>query len=229
MDDQTKKPGELIKMMVVRSVAALLTLSAIFFLPAWTLKYWQAWVYMAVIFIPMLGIVLYFFKDKTDFLARRMNMKEKAVEQKLVIKLSFLPLILAFLLPGFDVRLGWSILPTWLVLLSDGIVLLGYGLVFLVFRENSYASRIVEVMDGQKVIDTGPYALFRHPMYLGSIVMYLFSPLALGSAWAVLPALFMIPVLVIRIIGEEKLLTSDLPGYAEYTQKVRYRLFPGIW
>jgi protein-S-isoprenylcysteine O-methyltransferase Ste14 len=216
-------------MMVVRSVAALLTLSAIFFLPAWTLKYWQAWVYMAVIFIPMLGIVLYFLKDKPEFLARRMNMKEKAVEQKLVIKLSFLPLILAFLFPGFDVRLGWSNLPSWLVLLSNVIVLLGYGLVFLVFRENSFASRIVEVMDGQKVVTSGPYALVRHPMYLGSIIMYLFSPLALGSAWAVLLALFMIPVLVVRIIGEEKLLTSDLPGYAEYTQKVRYRLFPGVW
>ena len=226
---RAEKPKSLVKMMVVRSVAALLTLSAIFFLPAWTLKYWQAWVYMAVIFIPMLGIVLYFYKDKPDFLARRMNMKEKAVEQKLVIKLSFLPLILAFLLPGFDVRLGWSNLPSWLVLLSDTIVLLGYGLVFLVFRENSFASRIVEVMDGQKVVTSGPYALVRHPMYLGSIIMYLFSPLALGSAWAVLPALFLIPVLVIRIIGEEKLLTSDLPGYAEYTQKVRYRLFPGLW
>ncbi len=226
---RAEKPKSLVKMMVVRSVAALLTLSAIFFLPAWTLKYWQAWVYMAVIFIPMLGIVLYFYKDKPDFLARRMNMKEKAVEQKLVIKLSFLPLILAFLLPGFDVRLGWSNLPSWLVLLSDTIVLLGYGLVFLVFRENSFASRIVEVMDGQKVVTSGPYALVRHPMYLGSIIMYLFSPLALGSAWAVLPALFLIPVLVIRINGEEKLLTSDLPGYAEYTQKVRYRLFPGVW
>lgn len=229
MTVRAEKPKSLVKMMVVRSVAALLTLSAIFFLPAWTLKYWQAWVYMAVIFIPMLGIVLYFYKDKPDFLARRMNMKEKAVEQKLVIKLSFLPLILAFLLPGFDVRLGWSNLPSWLVLLSDTIVLLGYGLVFLVFRENSFASRIVEVMDGQKVVTSGPYALVRHPMYLGSIIMYLFSPLALGSAWAVLPALFLIPVLVIRIIGEEKLLTSDLPGYAEYTQKVRYRLFPGLW
>lgn len=229
MTVRAEKPKSLVKMMVVRSVAALLTLSAIFFLPAWTLKYWQAWVYMAVIFIPMLGIVLYFYKDKPDFLARRMNMKEKAVEQKLVIKLSFLPLILAFLLPGFDVRLGWSNLPSWLVLLSDTIVLLGYGLVFLVFRENSFASRIVEVMDGQKVVTSGPYALVRHPMYLGSIIMYLFSPLALGSAWAVLPALFLIPVLVIRINGEEKLLTSDLPGYAEYTQKVRYRLFPGVW
>jgi protein-S-isoprenylcysteine O-methyltransferase Ste14 len=108
-------------------------------------------------------------------------------------------------------------------------VLLGYGFVFLVFRENSYASRIVEIMDGQKVIETGPYRFVRHPMYLGSIVMYTFSPLALGSAWAMLPALFMIPVLVARIIGEEKLLEKELPGYVEYTQKVRYRLFPGIW
>jgi protein-S-isoprenylcysteine O-methyltransferase Ste14 len=229
METKPEKPAGLIRMMVVRSVSAFLSMAALFFLPAWTLHYWQAWVFLLIIFIPMLFIVFYFLKSKPDFLVRRMNMKEKASGQSLIVKLSFIPLMLAFILPGFDVRLGWSNLPTWLVLASDLIVLLNYGLVFLAFRENSFASRIVEIMDGQKVINTGPYKLVRHPMYLGSIVMYAFSPLALGSVWAALPALFMIPVLVARIIGEEKMLVEELPGYADYTQKVRYRLIPGIW
>lgn len=229
MNTQTGIPKGLIKKIIERSLLGFVSIAAFIFLPAWTLKYWQAWLFLALIFIPMLGIIVYFLVNKPDFLARRLNMKEKLPEQSTIIKISFIPLMLAFILPGFDVRLGWSNLPVWLVLLSDLFAFLAYGMVFLVFRENSFASRVVEVTEGQKVIDTGPYALVRHPMYLGSVVMYLFSPLALGSAWAVIPALFMIPVMVARIISEERLLNNELPGYSEYTQKVRYRLFPGIW
>jgi len=229
VNTQTGIPKGLIKKIIERSLLGFVSIAAFIFLPAWTLKYWQAWLFLALIFIPMLGIIVYFLVNKPDFLARRLNMKEKLPEQSTIIKISFIPLMLAFILPGFDVRLGWSNLPVWLVLLSDLFAFLAYGMVFLVFRENSFASRVVEVTEGQKVIDTGPYALVRHPMYLGSVVMYLFSPLALGSAWAVIPALFMIPVMVARIISEERLLNNELPGYSEYTQKVRYRLFPGIW
>ena len=113
--------------------------------------------------------------------------------------------------------------------MADVLVLLGYCLVFLVFRENRYASRIIEVEKGQSVIASGPYAVIRHPMYLGTLLMYVFSPLALGSYWAVLPGLLIIPVLVARILNEEKVLLQDLQGYQEYVQKTRYRLIPGIW
>ena len=229
MNTKTGIPKGLIKKIIERSLLGFVLIAAFIFLPAWTLKYWQAWLFLALIFIPMLGIIVYFLVKKPDFLARRLNMKEKLPEQSTIIKISFIPLMLAFILPGFDVRLGWSNLPVWLVLLSDLFAFLAYGMVFLVFRENSFASRVVEVTEGQRVIDTGPYAFVRHPMYLGSVVMYLFSPLALGSAWAVIPALFMIPVMVARIISEERLLNNELPGYSDYTQKVRYRLFPGIW
>ena len=226
---ENKMPQGLIRAMIVRAVAGLVTLGACFFLPAWTLNYWQAWVYLVMIFIPLMYVMIYFLKNNPEFLVRRMKIKEKVTAQKWIVTLSGIPLLLVFLLPGFDVRLGWSRLPVWLVLAADVVALAGYILVIFVFRENNFASRVVEVSAGQKVIETGPYSIVRHPMYLGSAVMYIFSPLALGSAWAVIPALLMVPVLVARIISEEKLLTAELPGYAEYKQKVRFRMFPGIW
>jgi protein-S-isoprenylcysteine O-methyltransferase Ste14 len=226
---ENKLPQGLIGKMLVRLVGGIAVLGVCFFLPAKTLNYWQAWVYLAIVLIPLVYVAFYFMKRDPEFLLRRMKMKEKVTAQKWIIGLSGIPLLLVYLLPGFDVRLGWSKLPIWLVLAADLISLAGYILVILVFKENHFASRVVEVSEGQKVIDTGPYALVRHPMYLGSAFMYLFSPLALGSAWAVIPALVMVPVLVARIISEEKLLVAELPGYAEYIQKVRYRMLPGIW
>jgi protein-S-isoprenylcysteine O-methyltransferase Ste14 len=216
-------------MMAIRTLGALVVLPAIFFLPAWTWHYWQAWVYLAIIFLPMFGIVYYFLKKAPEFLMSRMKYSEKEPIQKLIINLSFIPLLGAFILPGFDRRYGWSQAPFWVVIAADALVLLGYALVFLVFRENHYASRIIEVTQGQKVIQSGPYALIRHPMYLGALLMYLFSPLALGSYLSVLPALLCIPVIVARIINEEKTLARDLDGYKEYMSQTRYRLIPGIW
>jgi protein-S-isoprenylcysteine O-methyltransferase Ste14 len=137
--------------------------------------------------------------------------------------------ILAFILPGLDRRFGWSDVPVPVVLAADLLVLLGYGIVVLAFRENQYASRTVQVEQGQKVIATGPYALVRHPMYLGAMLMYAASPLALGSYWALIPALVIVPILVVRIVNEEQVLERELPGYPEYRQATRYRLLPGIW
>jgi protein-S-isoprenylcysteine O-methyltransferase Ste14 len=226
---ENKLPQGLIGKMLVRLVGGIAVLGACFFLPAKTFNYWQAWVYLGVVLIPLMYVAFYFMKRDPEFLLRRMKTKEKVTAQKWIIGLSGIPLLLVYLLPGFDVRLGWSKLPVWLVLAADLISLAGYILVILVFKENHFASRVVEVSEGQKVIDTGPYALVRHPMYLGTAIMYLFSPLALGSFWAVIPALVMVPVLVARIISEEKLLVAELPGYAEYKQKVRSRMLPGIW
>lgn len=220
---------KLTRITYLRFLSAIPALGLLFFLPAGTLNYWQAWVYMGILLTPMYFLVRYLLKNDPALVERRMKMKEKAGEQDLIIKLSYVYFLATFLLPGFDRRFGWSNVPVWLVLLADGLVLAGYILVMLVFKENSYASRIVEVEAGQKVIDTGPYAVVRHPMYVGIGILYILTPLALGSAWAMVPAVFLIPLLIARIVSEEKILAKELAGYTEYQQKVRYRLLPGVW
>jgi protein-S-isoprenylcysteine O-methyltransferase Ste14 len=215
--------------MLARFLAGFIVLVAMFFLPAGTLAYWEAWLYLGLLFSLVTLVLLYFLKNDPGFLERRMRLKEKEAQQRWIVGLSYLPFLLAFLLPGLDRRFGWSNPPVALTITADVLVFLGYGLVFLVFYENRFASRIVEVEKGQTVISTGPYALVRHPMYLGTLVLLIFSPLALGSYWAMLPALLLIPVFVARILNEESVLSRQLDGYQEYTHKVRYRLFPGIW
>jgi len=145
------------------------------------------------------------------------------------IKLVFIPFLLAFILPGIDKRFVWSNVPVAMIVAADILVLMGYTVFFLVLRENQFASRVIEVEKGQKVIQSGPYRLVRHPMYLGASLMYVASPLALGSYWAIIPALFIIPIFIARIINEEKVLTKELDGYSDYMLKIRYRLIPGLW
>lgn len=221
--------GQLIWMVLTRFVPIVAIVPFLFFLPAGTLAYWQAWVILGIYFIPMFCILVYLLRYEPELLARRMRFREKENTQKRVISLSVFVLLAAFVLPGFDIRFGWSHVPVPVVIIADVVVFSGYMLVFLVFRENRYASRIVEVEQEQKVISTGPYAIIRHPMYAGAILMYGFSPLALGSYVAVIPALLLIPVLMARIINEESVLVRDLKGYPEYRQQVKYRLIPGIW
>ncbi len=229
MSNSQSSQSELIRMVFVRFLGAILVLSVVFFLPAGTFAYWEAWVYLAILFIPMFFVVIYLLKYDRELLARRMKVREREAEQKLIIKLSYIPFLLAFLLPGFDKRFGWSNVPVGVVVLADILVFLGYGIVFLVFRENRYASRIIEVDQEQTVISSGPYAIVRHPMYLGSLLLYILSPLALGSYWAVIPAVLIVPIIVARIRNEESVLARDLNGYQEYMQMTSYRLIPGIW
>jgi protein-S-isoprenylcysteine O-methyltransferase Ste14 len=221
--------GRLKKKVFVRFGLAGPILAAMFFLPAGTLNYWQAWVYMAVLLVPMCFVVAYFLKKDPELMERRMRMKEKEREQKAIIMLSYPFFLAAFLLPGFDRRFGWSAVPQWLVLAADVIVLVSYGLFFRVMRENRFLSRVVEVDRKQKVISTGPYAVVRHPMYAVVIPMYFFSPLALGSFWALIPAAFVPLILIARIFNEEKVLGKDLEGYSDYSRRVKYRLIPGVW
>jgi protein-S-isoprenylcysteine O-methyltransferase Ste14 len=229
MTDLQISRRELIKTVVVRFGSAFIVLMAMFFIPAGTWAYWEAWAYLAILFFPMLFVLAYMLKHEPDLLARRMRMKEKEAEQRLIVKLSFIPFLFAYILPGFDKRFGWSNVPTGVVVIAEILVLLGYGIVFLVFRENRFASRVVEVEQGQSVIKSGPYAIVRHPMYTGSILLWGLSPLALGSYWAMLPALAIIPTLVARIRNEEQILAKELKGYPEYMQETRYRLLPGVW
>lgn len=210
-------------------LAGILILGAMFFLPAGTIYYWQAWVYLAVLFIPMLFVLLYLIRHEPDLLERRLRMKEREVEQKRIITLSTLYFLVVYLLPGFDQRYGWSDVPVPVALVADLIVLGGYGLFVLVLRENPYASRIVEVEAQQQVITTGPYSLVRHPLYLAVLVMVIFSPLGLGSYWAMLPTILLLVLLVARIRNEEEVLLRELAGYEAYRQKTKYRLIPGVW
>lgn len=219
----------LAKMVISRYVMAFLAITAIIFLPALTLRYWQGWLYMAILFIPMLFVMVYMLRNAPDLLERRLRMRERETQQKKIIALAYIPFFAAYILPGFDVRLGWSNVPAWVSIAAALVVLAGYAIVFLVFRENQYASRVVEVEKEQSVISSGPYGAVRHPMYVGMILLYIFSPLVLGSYWAVIPALTILPVIVARILNEEKVLARDLNGYPEYMQKVRYRLIPGVW
>ncbi|MBU0668069.1 isoprenylcysteine carboxylmethyltransferase family protein [Patescibacteria group bacterium] len=201
----------------------------ILFLPAGSIMYWHAWLFIGTFFIPAFFVLIYFLKHDPKFLERRMKFKEKEIKQKTIIKIATLIFLAGFLIPGFDYRYGWSNIPTFLVILSDIIIFFGYLIILFVFKENRYASRIVVVEKGQKVITTGPYSVVRHPMYAGAILMYIFLPIALGSYWALFFFISIIPFIILRIFNEEEVLLRDLKGYREYMKKVKYRLIPGIW
>lgn len=199
------------------------------FLPAGSIMYWQAWIYCSVIFVPMAFIIFYLFNQDPELLERRMRLREKEEKQKTIIKVAYIFFFIGFVIPGLDHRYHWSNVPVLLVITANAIVLSGYLLCFLVFQENSYASRIIEVEKGQNVITTGPYAIVRHPMYLGVLLMFLFTPLALGSYLALIFFLPLIPLIVLRLLNEEKVLLRELRGYKKYCQKTRYHLVPFIW
>ena len=221
--------SQLARLVITRVAGFVIVLSLMFFLPDGTLNYWQAWVYMTTLLLVATINILYLLKNDPALLERRMRMREREGQQRKIVGVSLIFFLLSYLLPGFDQRYGWSQMPAWMAILGDVIVVAGFLFVLWVFKTNTYTSRIVEVEAGQQVISSGPYAIVRHPMYVGAFLVYAASPLALGSYWAVLPGLMILPVLIFRILDEEKLLLRDLPGYREYTQKVTYRLLPGIW
>ncbi len=227
--NQTMPLAQLMRLVVTRVVMFFVFLGLFLFLPAGTWKFWQAWMWLAMMITLMLVTLRYLLKNDPALLERRMRMRERVGAQQKIIGVSFIFLLASFIVPGLDQRYGWSQMPAWVAILADTIVAIGYLMVLWVFKANTYTSRIVEVETGQKVISNGPYAIVRHPMYVGAFLVYAASPLALGSYWAVLPGLMILPVLIFRILDEEKLLLRDLPGYREYTQKVTYRLLPGIW
>lgn len=229
MATQTVAQPKLLGMVLVRFGGAFLLLGLLLFLPAGTFAYWHAWLYLAVLMIPMTGSAVWLLRNDPELLERRMHTRERGSSQKLELLFSLVWLFFAFVVPGLDFRYGWSNVPVWLVLVGDGLVLAGYTLFFLVLRENSYASRVVEIAEGQEVIDTGPYALVRHPMYTAVLLMFVFTPMALGSYWAMLSGVIMLYILIKRIYREEAMLSRELAGYSAYMTKVHHRLIPGVW
>lgn len=225
---QTKLQNIKKKVLMLFPLAILVTVLMLF-LPAGSFNFWQAWILIIVLFTPVIFVVFYFLKHDPSLLERRLRFKEKVDKQKSIVILAQLIFLIGFLIPGLDFRYKWSSIPVWLSLVSDLVIFLSYLLIFMVFKENSYTSRIIEVDKNQKVISSGPYALVRHPMYVGLILMLIFLPFALGSYWALI---FFIPVIILivfRILNEEKVLLKDLEGYREYCQKVKTRLIPRIW
>ena len=217
------------KQILIRFILAFMILCIVFFLPARTLRYWEAWIYIGILLTCASSVIIYFLKHDPEFLERRMRTREKVKEQKKIIGLGWFLFLPTFLIPGFDRYYGWSDIPLSLVIISDIFVLAGYIIVIRVFRENSFASRVVEINAGQKVISTGPYSLVRHPMYSGNLLMYGFTPLALGSWWALTGSGLIFILILFRILSEEKFLIENLEGYREYKNKTIYRLIPGIW
>jgi protein-S-isoprenylcysteine O-methyltransferase Ste14 len=210
----------------------LLVMASLVFAAAGTLHYWQAWTFLAVYFAASLAITLDLIRNDPALLARRMSggpFAEKEPAQKLIMSATSFGFIGLLVLPAVDHRLGWSDLPGWAAIAGDVIMLLGWLGIFFVFRENSFASAVIESAADQRLISSGPYAWVRHPMYAAALVMLLGMPLALGSAWGVLLVLALVPLLIWRLMDEERFLVNHLPGYCEYQGSVRYRLLPLIW
>lgn len=210
----------------------LLAMAAMIFLPAWTLDYWQAWIFLIVFFAPPVAITIYLMKHDPKLLERRTTAgpgAEQRKRQNIIQALAALAFVAIFVVSALDHRLAWSTVPVYVTALGDVLVLFGFYVVFLVFKENTFASGTIEVVAEQRVITSGPYARVRHPMYIGALVMLIGAPLALGSWWGLLAIVPMIIVLVFRLIDEEKFLAKNLAGYSDYQGKVRHRLVPLIW
>ena len=205
----------------------IIILWIILFIPAGSIKFWQAWILWSGFSLITVFIGVYFAKKNPEFLARRAKVQEKGTSKKTpaYFKLYYL----GFILPGLDFRFHWSGEPVWLVIVSNVIVFGAYIFIFFVFRENAYASTVIHVENEQHVITTGPYSVIRHPMYLGMVVMSIFIPLALGSYYSLIPMLLILPITVLRIKNEEEILLRDLNGYGEYCLKTPYRLIPLVW
>lgn len=210
-------------------LVGILFLGVMLFLPAGTIHFTNAWLLLAVVFLPMLAAGVVLMLRNPQLLEKRLNAKEKLGEQQLVIKLSALMFMAGFVLAGLDFRFSWTQLPVWVSHLFSMLYLLGYGIYAEVLRENTYLSRTIEVQKDQVVISTGLYGIVRHPMYSATLILFLSMPLILGSLVSSLCFLFYFPIIAKRIRSEEALLMRELQGYAEYMRKVKYRLIPYVW
>lgn len=225
MSDLNKKAfGGLFFLVIVLGIAL--------FIPVWTFHYWQAWIFLAVFSLSVFAITFYLMKKDPKLLERRVSAgpgAEKEKSQKILQFVAQIAFLLVIIFPSVDHRFGWSFVPAYISIIGDALVVLGLYIVFLVFKENTYTSAIIDVDTKQKVVSTGPYAFVRHPMYGGALIMLLGIPLALSSWWGLLAIIPIKVVIVLRLLDEEKFLGKHLSGYMEYTKKVTYRLMPFIW
>jgi len=221
--------------LILRLAVSLIVALAVVFIPAGTLRFWRGWVLLAIFYTYASWAFAYFYRHDRALIERRLRSQEKIREERWLVRLLMPAFLAGFVLPGFDYRLGWSravlgvVAPAWLSLIADALILCSLVFLFWVFRVNSFASRTIEVVAGQKVISSGPYGWVRHPLYAASLVMWLSVPLALGS-YVTWPAFaLLIPFYVLRLLNEERLLRCELPGYSEYCQRTRFRVVPHVW
>jgi len=209
-----------------------LLIAVLLFLPAWTLHFWQAWLFWVVFTAAQLTITVYFLRTDPHLIENRLKAGPRAESrpaQKLILFFAVILSLALVILPGLDHRLGWSVAPVPWVLLGDLGVVAGMSITFFVFRANTHAAATVKVEENQQVISTGVYGIVRHPMYFGALVLFIATPLALGSFWALLFVPLLFAVLALRLLDEERFLRANLPGYTAYCQKVRFHLIPFLW
>ncbi len=221
--------GRLFAQAMAKFLAGLVLVAALLFIPAGTPGYWNGWLLIAILFVPMFCAGLVLMVRNPALLRKRLNAREREAAQKQMVALSGLMFLTAFVLAGLNFRFGWIVMPGWTVWVAVILFLLAYLMYAEVLRENAYLSRTIEVQDHQKVVDTGLYGVVRHPMYAATLVLFLSMPLVLGSPLSFLILLCYIPIIVKRIGNEEAVLAQGLEGYAEYCRRVRYRLIPYIW
>lgn len=214
---------------LAKFILGLVLVGALLFLPAGSFGYPNAWLFICLLFIPMLILGIVLFIKAPALLEKRLNVKEKEKTQKGVVALSALLFLAGFIVAGLDFRFGWSHIPLWGFIIASFVLLISYALYAEVMRENAYLSRTIEVQEDQKVIDTGLYGIIRHPMYAATIWLFLSIPVVLGSLWSLLCFLPYVAVIAIRMRNEEKVLESELSGYTEYKKRVKYRILPFVW
>lgn len=214
---------------IAKFALGVVSVGLLIFLPAGTLAFWNGWLFMGILFIPMFCAGLVMMAKNPELLKSRLQAKEKQSDQSLVIKLSGLMFLVGFIVAGLNFRFGWHQLPQGVTIGAAVVFLLAYLLYAEVLRENTYLSRTIEVQEGQKVIDTGLYGIVRHPMYFATILLFLSMPLVLGSLFSFVIFLAYPLIIARRIKGEEEFLEQELNGYREYKQKVKYRMIPFIW
>lgn len=214
---------------ITKFISGLVMVGVLIFLSAGSFMYWQGWLLIGILFVPMFIAGLMMMKKSPELLRKRLNVKEEETEQKTVIMLSGIMFLAAFVVAGLNFRFGWIVLPEWVSYAGAIIFLAAYALYAEVLRENAYLSRTVEVQQDQKVIDTGLYGVVRHPMYMSTLLLFLAMPLVLGSIISFVITLAYIPIIAKRIGNEEKVLEDGLPGYAEYKNKVKRKVVPFIW
>ena len=214
---------------LVKILAGIALVGSMVFLPAGSFAYWQGWLLMGVLFVPMFIAGIFMLVKNPELLRKRLNAKEKESQQKTVVALSGLLFIISFVTAGLNWRFDWCMLPDWAVWTAASLFILSYILYAEVLRENVYLSRTIEIQDGQKVIDTGLYGIVRHPMYMATVIMFLSMPLVMGSPISFIIMLGYLPVIAMRIRNEEKVLEAGLDGYKEYKTHVKYKVIPFIW
>ena len=221
--------NNLLQSALIKFFAGVILVGLLLFIPAGSLAFWQAWLLMGVLFIPMFVVGLILMKINPVLLRKRLNAKEEQMEQKEVVLVSGVMFLASFILAGLNFRFSWLVSPAWVTIAGTVIFLLAYALYAEVLRENEYLSRTIEVQEGQKVVDTGLYGMVRHPMYMATVLLFLSMPIILGFIISFVVMLMYIPIIAKRISNEEKVLEAGLDGYKQYKERVKYRIIPFVW